>query len=278
MDKDLHIYCINLKYRKDRWIKFNAQTEVQLLQSLYSFERFDAVVGKKIDIENDARISMRTRRNILDRTRRDHEELDTPGGVGCYLSHTTVWKQFLDRKEEYAMIFEDDAILSVNFVHMFQSAVKDIDLLPQKPDIWYFSGPTRWYYESKGRPLPHTVAKNNIGPWVTPYCSTFTGYVINKHGARQLLEAAFPIDMHVDLYSCLVGDMGKLFSVHHKNISIGQDMMLRTDIQTEKSCKICDIPTSGLSTSTIVLPLPVLLVGVTIVGVLLFIREFSGKK
>jgi GR25 family glycosyltransferase involved in LPS biosynthesis len=271
------VYCINLNFRKDRWKKFTSQAEVKQLQSIYSFERFDAVVGKNIDIENDARIGIRTRRNIIDGTRRDHEELDTPGGVGCYLSHATIWKNFLDREEEYAMVFEDDAILPISFVYRFQSALKDLPLLPKQPDIWYFSGPTRWYYESKGRPLPHTVPENHVGPWITPYCSVFTGYLLSKNGAKQLLEAAFPITMHVDLYSCLVGDLGKLNSVYHKRINITQDITVSTDIQNP-GCKICDIPTKGLSTSTIVITLPVLLVGLSIFGVLFFIHELHKVK
>jgi len=277
MNGQIQVYCINLPFRKDRWRRFNAQLEVNTLKQIYPFERFDAVVGKKIDIKNDERISIRSKRNILDGVRRDHEELDTPGGVGCYLSHTTVWKKFLDSDKEYAMIFEDDAVFPSNFVHRFQSAMKDLDLLPQKPDIWYFSGPTKWYYESKGKPLPHTQMENHVGPWVTPYCSVFTGYLLSKNGAKQLLDTAFPIDMQVDLYSCLLEDMGRIFTVYHKSIQMTQDIFGMTDIQTT-SCKICDIPTKGLSTSTIVITLPVFIVGLSIIGLLMFVKELNVTK
>jgi len=278
MSSKINIHCINLKFRTDRWRKFTSQAEVKVLQSQYSFERFEAIVGKEIDIENDDRISIRTRRNIIDGTRRDHEEIDTPGGIGCYLSHATIWKNMLDREEEYAMIFEDDAILPPNFVYHFQSALYDFDLLPQKPDIWYFAHPTSWYYESKGRPLPHTIFENQIGPWTTSYCSVFTGYLLSKNGAKQLLASAYPIFMQVDLYSCLVGDLNKIYSVHHKNINIKQDLTLLTDIQGVNRCKICNIPTSGNSNSTIVITIPALLVGFSMIGVLLILKEFIVKK
>jgi GR25 family glycosyltransferase involved in LPS biosynthesis len=278
MDGQIQVYCINLESRKDRWTRFNSQIEINTLKQIYPFERFSAILGSDIDILNDERISMRSKRNIIEGIRRDHEELDTPGGVGCYLSHTTLWKKLVDSDKEYAMIFEDDAVIPLNFVHQFQSAIKDIELLPKKPDVWYFSGPTKWYYESKGKALPHTENRNQNGPWVTSYCSTFTGYLISKNGAKLLLERAFPIDMHVDLYSCLVQDLGTIFSVYHKSIKISQDLFAMTDIQSSSSCKICDIPTKGLSTSTIVVSMPIFIIGLSIIGVLMFVKELNLTK
>ena len=81
--KTIQIYCINLKERSDRWERFMSQTGVKRLAAMYPFERFEGVNGKMLDIKNDDRVSLRTKRNILYQKRRDHEDLDTPGGVGC---------------------------------------------------------------------------------------------------------------------------------------------------------------------------------------------------
>ena len=85
------VYCINLKERPDRWDRFIQQPGVLRLKQMYDFERFEGINGKLLDIKNDSRVSLRTKRNILYQKRRDHEDLDTPGGVGCYLSHYSCW-------------------------------------------------------------------------------------------------------------------------------------------------------------------------------------------
>ena len=74
-----------------------SQPGVKRLAAMYPFERFEGVNGKMLDVKNDDRISLRTKRNILYQKRRDHEDLDTPGGVGCYLSHYGCWKKFSER-------------------------------------------------------------------------------------------------------------------------------------------------------------------------------------
>ena len=86
MEENIHFYCINLKNRTDRWNTFSSQPAVIEIKEKYKFERFDAYPGSTIDIKNDDRIALRTKRNIKEGSRRDHEDLNTAGGVGCYLS------------------------------------------------------------------------------------------------------------------------------------------------------------------------------------------------
>ena len=147
MEGDIHVYCINLKHRTDRWARFSSQPELATLKGEYEVERFEGINGAAIDVKKDERISLRTKRNIKEHIRRDHEELNTAGGVGCYLSHTAVWKRFLEREEDYAMILEDDADVYEGFTRDLHRAMKDTTLLPQVPDVWFFNIPTPWYYE-----------------------------------------------------------------------------------------------------------------------------------
>jgi GR25 family glycosyltransferase involved in LPS biosynthesis len=269
MEGNIHVYCINLKHRVDRWERFSAQPELQRLKSAYEFERFEGVNGSAVNIQKDERISLRTKRNIKQHIRRDHEELDSAGGVGCYLSHTTVWKKFLERSEPYAMILEDDAILHPGFTAEFQRAMKkDTSLLPDVPDVWFFSAPSDWYYEYKGTPFPPTMKQYTLGPWITKSCAPFTGYLISRRGAERLLENAFPIDMHVDLYTCLNADLGKILAVSHTNVAIGaynhfSSGTLDSDIRVESDdgCPICDIPTHFRKKGIIIVNMPIVLVG-----------------
>jgi GR25 family glycosyltransferase involved in LPS biosynthesis len=267
MEGPIHIYCINLKHRADRWQRFSEQPELQTLTRSYGFERFEAINGSAIDIQGDQRISLRTKRNIKEHIRRDHEELDSAGGVGCYLSHTSVWKKFLERSEPYAIIFEDDAIIPLGFTAELQAAMRETTLLPQQPDVWFFSMPCGWYYNYKGKPKPDSVKGQNVGPWVMNTCAAFTGYLISRRGAERLLETAFPLDMHVDLYTCLNGELGRVFTVAHREIKVKPYEMRRgdTDIQVAADCKICNIPTNFSRKGMVMVNVPILLIGLGVI-------------
>lgn len=275
MDGDIHIYCINLKHRTDRWNRFLEQPELDVLKQSYDFERFEGINGSAINIQKDERISLRTKRNIKEHIRRDHEELDSAGGVGCYLSHTTVWKKFLERSEEYAIIFEDDALIPAGFTQKLQKAMKDTTLLPEIPDVWFFMTPLDWYYEYKGKPHPSNVKGNNIGPWIMNVCSTFTGYMITRRGAERLLESAFPIDMHVDLYTCLNGELKRTTNVYNTNVTISAYAIesFDSDIQVtaDKFCEICDVPTHYKKKGIMIVNTPILIMGLLVLGGMMYL-------
>lgn len=262
MEGAIHVYCINLKHRTDRWNRFSKQPELQTLMRNYTFERFEGVNGSAIDIQNDERISLRTKRNIAEHIRRDHEELDSAGGVGCYLSHTTIWRTFLERPEPWAIVLEDDAILPEGFTEALQRAMKETTLLPRQPDVWFFSHPTHWYYDYKNKPMPQDVKGQVLGPWILNTCAPFTGYLISKRGAEQLLSTAFPLDMHVDLYTCLNGDLGRILTVCHKGIQLHQTEVRPgdTDIQVNRDCAICNVPTHYQRRGMVLLNLPLVAV------------------
>jgi RAB protein geranylgeranyltransferase component A len=54
-------FCINMERRMDRWQEFTAQQGVQELPNV---KRFIAVDGSKLDIMNDPRIPLYTKKNI----------------------------------------------------------------------------------------------------------------------------------------------------------------------------------------------------------------------
>jgi len=245
-EKSLHFYCINLKYRTDRWNAFSNQPIIQDIKKNYVFERFDAIAGSTIDIPNDSRISMRTKRNIKDLSRRDHEDLNTAGGVGCYLSHVEIWKKVVTNPEPYAIIFEDDAAVPANFITVFTNEFKNMNLLPTVPDMWTFSYAWNFYYNVKGRQLPQNQPENIRGNWILNTCPGGTGgYFITKEGAKKLLESAFPIDMHVDFYICLCTELKKIECVGNDKIILGSlSESGKSDIQLPTGCAICNVPTN----------------------------------
>lgn len=284
MEGGLRVYCINLKHREDRWRRFTSQPEYDVLKQSYDVERFEGVNGSTLSLASEDRISLRTKRNIKENTRRDHEELSTAGGVGCYLSHVGVWKKFLETSEAFAIVFEDDAVLYEGFTADFKQGLKETTLLPQVPDLWYFSAPAEWYYKYKGKPFPSQERKYIIGPWITKACTVFTGYFLTRKGAEKLVETAFPMDMHVDMYSCLNGELGRIVSVYNTNIDLKQYAWLTIGMKAEDSdirvninedCLICDIPTHYKERGILVISVPVLFVALLAISGLWYL---GGKR
>ncbi len=235
------VYCINLKERPDRWERFIRQPGVLQLQRSFAFERFEGINGKLLDIKNDNRVSLRTKRNILYQKRRDHEDLDTPGGVGCYLSHYSCWKKFLDTDKERVLILEDDAEIPDNFLADLMEAMEDLNQEDiKRPDIWMLAkpfGPTLTKALELGSP---TYSKN----WSYDVMAPLTGYILTRQGAKVLCDNAFPIDGHVDHFMRRCTQMGMVVLAAHKNIQLKQVRLKKgdSDIQQKPSCEVCNLP------------------------------------
>ncbi len=273
---DVKMYCINLKHRRDRWNRFQIQPGFINLKSKYPFEKFNAVVGKDLDVEGDSRVSNRTKRNIRDSMRRDHEDLSTKGGVGCYLSHYSVWKQFLEKdSEKYCIVFEDDAIVPPQFMKTFEIYFKEFKR-NDIADIWFLYSPNSLYTQKKGMPLEH-ISNDTINDyWSYGACSTFACYLISKSAARTLVDNAFPIEMHVDLYSCLLRDMNKLRTVFNSQIyvSVFNFDSTDTDIHVTQDCKICNVPNNFSDKGYMMINLPQLyFAAAAVVGLWLITRH-----
>jgi len=211
------------------------------LTEKYAFERFEGVNGKLLDIKNDDRVSLRTKRNILYQKRRDHEDLDTAGGVGCYLSHYGCWEKFLQGRCEYCLIFEDDAEVPLNFKEQLEGAMDQVEQEGVKrPEIWLLSRP--W-----GPAMRKVLNASDIqynGAWASDVVGPLTGYILSRNAAKILSENAFPIDGHVDHYMHRCAQMGMVNISHNKNIVLRQ-VGVKTkdsDIQQKPGCEICDLP------------------------------------
>jgi GR25 family glycosyltransferase involved in LPS biosynthesis len=279
--KLFQMYCINLKERPDRWERFISQPGVQRLTAVYPFERFEGVNGKLLDVKNDSRVSLRTKRNILYQKRRDHEDLDTVGGVGCYLSHHGCWQKFLQGSSEYCLIFEDDADVPVNFLEALETAVEDINQEDiKRPEIWLLSRP--W-----GPAMRKALELNDIqytGNWAYDVTGPLTGYILSRNAAKILSDNAFPIDGHVDHFMHRCAQMGMLTISHNKNIILRQVSVLEkkrdSDIQQKPSCEVCDLPNAPRKKGYIILTnqtVGALTVGVLGIGALIAIRSFGRK-
>jgi GR25 family glycosyltransferase involved in LPS biosynthesis len=224
-------FCITLERRQDRWKRFQDQSGIDGLD----LKRFIGVDGKTIDLKTDQRVTTLTKRNILTKSRRSHEELDSIGGVGCALSHIAVWQWLADSDHEMVLVFEDDAVVPPNFIARANQCIKESAILkdPKKWDIWLLGG--IWDDLTK---IPGEEVTFRIGSYVL-----FHAYILTKRAARILLKDVYPIHSHIDIWVSIYSYLNDVRIVGCKKLMLRQNDKVKTDIQSDKGCKICNVPT-----------------------------------
>ena len=221
--------CITLERRPDRWRRFQDQSGINGLD----LKKFNGVDGKTLDIKNDPRIALYTKRNILSKSRRSHEELDSAGGVGCALSHIAVWQWMVDNDKEVCVIFEDDAIIPPDFTKRINTCINESALLkdPKKWDLWLLGGTCEDLTQ-----IPGETKVARVGAFML-----FHAYVITLHGAKRLLKDVYPIQGHIDLWTSIYNYVHDFRVICCLNLNIKPNSAVKTEIQTEKTCDICDV-------------------------------------
>lgn len=227
-------FVINLDRRKDRWDLFSSQVA---LNQFPKFERFSAVDGAKQNVLSNPKVSLHTRQNIAKKFRRSHYEICTAGAIGASLSHITLWENFLKTDEPYLVVFEDDTIVSQDYLDMIDALTKR---LPANWDLWLL-GTHRWAF--KGEPL----TGNPKGWWSV---SDFTGahaQILSRRGAEILLEQPYPIETHIEYQITACAALKGLKIVKHPALRMGYFAELTEEqdsdtFDSRKSCPVCQIP------------------------------------
>jgi GR25 family glycosyltransferase involved in LPS biosynthesis len=222
-------YCITLGRRPDRWRRFQDQSGINGLD----LKKFLAVDGKTIDVKNDNRIALCTKRNILTKKRRSHEELDSVGGVGCALSHIAIWQWMVDNNQELCLIFEDDALVTPDFIEKANKCIKESTILkdPTKWDIWLLGG--IWDDLTY---IPNESTCIRIGSFALAHAM-----VMPLHTVKRLLREVYPIHAHIDLWMSIYNFVYDLRLVGCKDLNLKQNSKVKTDIQSEEGCDICNL-------------------------------------
>lgn len=115
----------------------------------------------------------------------------TPGELGCTLSHLEALKDFLKSDEEYAIIFEDDAI--ERFYVDFQKLLKEIQIINFHPCFFLSLGgiQSKICDRVRGRYLEITIMGQQvlkIDPDFLEYLSAAYAYIIDRKMASLLLH------------------------------------------------------------------------------------------
>jgi GR25 family glycosyltransferase involved in LPS biosynthesis len=203
----VHLYVINLDRDTERWK--NVQKQLPMFTSTaFVPQRISAVVGKTLDL-NKINMSIRTKA-CMDEPRCGHESMNTMSEIGCYLSHYNVWKEFVNTKEEYCIVCEDDII--------FNKKILGVDELYKK--VQKFVG-------GENQPITIFIStlsifydKKNIDrlPELWRVTGRFFGtacYLINQPMANILIKNAFPMEVQVDSYIAFLAKLNKNLYMYH---------------------------------------------------------------
>ncbi len=188
------------------------------------YKSFIKAVGKtwSVQIEkvqgiNGADLSLRS---LYARNKLAHNYHMKRGRIGCYLSHVSIWEDFLRQKYQTALILEDDVDIQYGKEHSakLQRVLHMLmnDLEPDSWDLAYLCHRPRGIQHSaiKGAPKPDRIRQlrgeffENTYDWHELY-----GYVIRPSGAKALVELAFPIRSAVDVYIGRLAKYGKIKTI-----------------------------------------------------------------
>ena len=149
-----------------------------------NIQMFDAIKGADITKSGLIKdvVTIKALYDILvAENRRSHSDLGTANGVGCYLSHVTLWKQLLNDNVDGYYIFESDAVCRNDIKPLVAEFLNKPD-----PHILFFG-----------------IIGFVVGPGISKLTRRFYGthaYYITKEGARRCLEHASPIEEQIDSY------------------------------------------------------------------------------
>jgi GR25 family glycosyltransferase involved in LPS biosynthesis len=112
--------------------------------------------------------------------------------IANFLTHIEIWKKILESGDDYALVLEDDALLSDDFQVLWEKLINE---MPDHFDIMYL-------HEGCGFSI---INKLNITPtdkiWYDCHLKesrTCCSYLISKSFCKKLLENIYPIFLGVD--------------------------------------------------------------------------------
>lgn len=226
------IFIINLPQRIERLEKI--KDLLKNLEFIDNYEIYKAVDGKELSEKEINKYLSITSLHSLYVEANNHKDIRTKGAIGCYLSHYNLWNEMIKRNYDNILIIEDDAEAEYNY----NDIITYINSIPSNYNIALLSWFTLWFDK-----LENKKNKKIINEYWDQYASInvfgTAVYMLNKEGAKKLIENAFPINYQVDAYINIMTFLDNTFIrfVSSKNLFSSNNM--GTDIQNK--CKICDI-------------------------------------
>lgn len=161
------------------------------------YQIWRAVEGKKLSQEEQKQM-------VLPEFYERYGRNATLPAVGCTLSHIGIYRDMISNKRQYALVLEDDAILSsdlkIDYIcEMLETEDPVVILLT--PEFWYHRKAEKVEVDSK-----YSIYRLKDG-YMT------SGYAINIAAAKLLLPKIFPVQFTADAWSTFIRFGIKLYGI-----------------------------------------------------------------
>lgn len=220
------VYCISLRKKENEWNSILENIHNNGFPSCVIFEGIDGKLYKDKLPQTVGVWEEYILKNGIQRT--NHEQFSTYGAIGCYLSHTTIWKDMMENGYERVLIFEDDIWFCNNFIEK----VKERALyIPEEYDFLFLD-------------VAKSFSSTRVNRYFQRINELFFGlhaYIISSNAAKVLLPRIFPIEIQIDSYISYLGNLGNL-NMYFTSDLCGQKIHF-SSIQT--MCNSCDVKKSG---------------------------------
>ena len=218
----MHSYIINLDKNENRFKGASAEYEASDLNDAVPLDRFSAVNGKQLILSDYiSEDIVKEIQEVQETGSRTYHHQLTRGGVGCFFSHLTLYRQLVEDKSYNAyLIMEDDIKIARDIKTHIDYSLKNI---PTDWDIILYS----WLREGSQPTLHPTINK-------VDYFWGMQCYLINRRGAEKIIRELEnqPIDGQIDSYLSRMVKQGKL-NIYMYNKKVVNENSNQTDIQMD---------------------------------------------
>lgn len=221
---------INCKVHEKRLNKFRQKAE---LADIPNVTRVSCINGKKFSDEKFC--------SLIHEGMLNYRAELTPTEVAICLSHAKCWKQLLNSKAEYMVVFEDDCRPYRKFMTKFNK-VMDADL--DFDILWLYNG--NWKMTKSSYKKVTTVGKIPIYMETKPYIASASCYVITRKWAQTLYDKMFPIMYAVDDFMGMV----KIKTAKHYTVANKKRKDASYDCFTISPFMYVPCPSDGTTTQT----------------------------
>ena len=175
------VFVINLDKSTERM----AFMQQQLEQLNIEYERVPAVYGK--ELSQSAIDAVFDTKNNLEQ----NDKVLNVGEIGCYISHVNCWNMMLEQHLDYALILEDDSILSPELSSLITS-------VSQLSTQWDY---IKLCHGRKQKEVIDSIELNDEFSLSTclKLPSSTRGQFVSLSGAKKLLATAMPITRPIDI-------------------------------------------------------------------------------